>query len=67
MSMINYILHQCLLVLQGRSIAKNLGKVVWIFVDKKGLRGQTGGNLLLDIISDNSLLRNKSFANKNCH
>ena len=41
-----------LLVLQGRSIAKNLSKVVWFFVVKKGLRGQIGGNLFLDISDD---------------
>ena len=43
---------QGLLVLQGRSIAKNLNKVAWFFVVKKGLRRQIGGNLFLDISDD---------------
>ena len=41
--------NQGLLVLQGRSIAKNLNNVAWFFVVKKGLRGQIGGKLYLDI------------------
>ena len=36
-------------VLQGRNIHKNLSKVVWFFVGKKGLRGQIWGNLFWDI------------------
>ena len=41
--------NQGLLVLQGRNIAKNLSKVAWFLVVKKGLRGQIGGTLFLDI------------------
>ena len=48
--------NQGLLVLQGRSIAKNLNKVVRFFVVKNGLRGQIGSNLFLDM-SDNCNLQ----------
>ena len=43
--------YQGLLILTGRSIAKNVSKVEWFFfiVVKKGLREQIGGNLFLDI------------------
>ena len=51
-----YVLYQGLLVLEGRSIVKDLSKVVWFFVVKKGLRGQIWGNLFLDI-SDNFYLQ----------
>ena len=46
MSVKNNNIYQGLLVLQGRIIAKNISKVAWFFVGKKGLRGQIDGNLL---------------------
>ena len=49
-------MYQGLLVLQGRSFAKNLNKVAWFFVVKMSLRGQIGGTLYLDI-SDNFYLQ----------
>ena len=40
---------QGLVVLQGRSIRKNLSKVAWFFVGKKGVIGQIWDNLFWDI------------------
>ena len=42
---------QGFVVLQGRSIHKNLSKVAWFFVGKKGLRGQIWGKIVKNATS----------------
>ena len=48
---------QDLLVLQGRSIAKNLNKILLQIIKIRGLRVQIGNNLFFNISDDFYLLK----------
>ena len=54
---IQYTYKQCLLVLQGRSIAKNLNKILLQIIKKRGLRVQIGNTLFFNISDDFYLLK----------